>query len=48
MSVHNPARSDDGSNKPTVLVIDDFHLAKNPQIGAFLTLIAKELPENLQ
>ncbi len=31
----------------TVLVIDDFHLAKNPQIVAFLALMIKEPPENL-
>lgn len=31
----------------TALVIDDFHLAKNPQIGAFLALMIKEPPENL-
>lgn len=31
----------------TALVIDDFHLVKNPQIGAFLRLIVKEPPENL-
>lgn len=31
----------------TVLVIDDFHLAKNPQIGDFLGLMLKEPPENL-
>lgn len=31
----------------TVLVIDDFHLVKNPQIGAFLTLIIRKSPENL-
>jgi len=31
----------------TALVIDDFHLVKGPQIGSFLTLIAREQPENL-
>ncbi len=31
----------------TALVIDDFHLAKNLQIGAFLLLISKQMPENL-
>lgn len=31
----------------TVLMIDDFHLVKNPQIGAFLALIIKEPPERL-
>lgn len=31
----------------TALVIDDFHLVKSPQIGSFLTLIAREQPENL-
>jgi LuxR family maltose regulon positive regulatory protein len=31
----------------TVLVIDDFHLVKDPQIGSFLALIAREPPDNL-
>lgn len=31
----------------TTLVIDDFHLAKNPLIASFLTLLVKEPPENL-
>ncbi len=31
----------------TALVIDDFHLLNNPQIGSFLTIIAREQPEKL-
>ena len=31
----------------TVLVIDDFHLAKGTQIGSFLALIAREPPDHL-
>jgi LuxR family maltose regulon positive regulatory protein len=31
----------------TALVIDDFHLVNNPQIGSFLTIIAREQPEKL-
>lgn len=32
----------------TVLVIDDFHLVKSPQIGAFLYQIVKNQPDNLR
>ncbi|HWP79090.1 MAG TPA: LuxR C-terminal-related transcriptional regulator, partial [Candidatus Acidoferrum sp.] len=31
----------------TVLVLDDFHLSKDPAIGAFIIQIAKEQPDNL-